>query len=355
MATLRETFTYNIIGKDSGKTYATLNFQDLKGDIQSRISKLSSDELTNLVLFNTTFDNEEELIIYLLDLLAQKGNYISTDNEDIKLEFDEVTYKKDDLVGTYPLQITYKNDIETLFFTESELRISNNDFKNSLFGLLKLAYYVNSITESQGMLSEEEAASKGLWRLYNLYNDFISLANAKGYNEAKGYIEALYRGLTYDNSLNINLTEIRKLYFGLDDKVNRNYQSKPTQGQIDVVSSIRKYLVKFFKSNTIDFKKLTKAYYSEYGSISDELFNEVDLIVKSGPYYNDGFDKDMYNSLSKKDKIKYVYNFLQGLSRRGELNLSSTNHRYIIKMLSSINYIKEIKSKEESESFERDR
>ena len=184
-------------------------------------------------------------------------------------------------------------------------------------------------------------------QLYILYNDFINLSKARGYNEAKSYIEAIYRGLTYNNFLNSYYKEIKDLYLLLDEKVNRHYLSKPSQSQIEVVSNIRKYLLKLFKTNQFDFSKLSKAYYTGYGTLAEDLFSEIDLIIKSGPCFNDGFDRDFYNSLSRTDKIKYAYNFFLTLYQRGELYLSTNNHRHLIKMLTIVEKLSELQSKEE--------
>ena len=347
MAALKETFSYDIIDKKTGNVFARLRYQDLKNDIQLRISKLNNDELISLIMFNMSFLSKEDLIKYFTNVLNKNIGDNIIIAEDIDIVFNQEIYKKDNLESRSSLPMVFKDSIDNLFDNNTDLKLSNNDFKNSLFGLLKISYQINLKAEQQGMITEDEVTAKKLEKLFILYNDLINLSKARGYNEAKSYIEAIYRGLTYNNFLNSYYKEIKDLYLLLDEKVNRHYLSKPSQSQIEVVSNIRKYLLKLFKTNQFDFSKLSRAYYTGYGTLAEDLFSEIDLIIKSGPCFNDGFDRDFYNSLSRTDKIKYAYNFFLTLYQRGELYLSTNNHRHLIKMLTIVEKLSELQSKEE--------
>ena len=78
-------------------------------------------------------------------------------------------------------------------------------------------------------------------------------------------------------------------------------------------------------------------------------------MIKSGPCYNDGFDRELYGSLSKTEKIKYAYDFFLNLNRRGELYLSTNNHRHLIKMLVIVEKLEELSTKEEEKTYQRER
>ena len=355
MAALKEKYSYDIVGEESNKIYTRFYYQDIKNDIQSCLSKLSNDDLISCVMFNLSFENESDLCCFFADLCIKQDIDVIPTDENIKIVFNQMMYKKEELQSIYSLPLVFKNDLSQLFDVESDLELNINDFRKPLFGLLKLSYIANVKTDSLGMLSLDELKEKNLLKLYQLYNDLSMLEQTNRYNEAKSLVEAIYRDLNIVELPESNLNEINNLYSALDDRVNRIYTNKPTQEQIDIVKNVKKYLLSLKRSNIINFNKLSKASYSGYGVYSEDLYREIDTIVMNGPCYNDGFDRELYKTLSKKDKIKYAYNFFLILNRRGELDTSNFNHRYLIKLLSMINSIKETNEKENKDSFQRER
>ena len=130
MAALKETFSYDIIDKKTGNVFARLRYQDLKNDIQLRISKLNNDELISLIMFNMSFLSKEDLIKYFTNVLNKNIGDNIIIAEDIDIVFNQEIYKKDNLESRSSLPMVFKDSIDNLFDNNTDLKLSNNDFKN---------------------------------------------------------------------------------------------------------------------------------------------------------------------------------------------------------------------------------
>ena len=89
MAALKETFSYDIINKKTGNVFARLRYQDLKNDIQLKISKLNNDELISLIMFNISFLSKEDLIKCFTNVLNKNIGDNIIIAEDIDVVFNQ--------------------------------------------------------------------------------------------------------------------------------------------------------------------------------------------------------------------------------------------------------------------------
>lgn len=383
MAQFKETYGYVVVGEKTGNIIKYFDYSDLEENISSSLNdqvkkQLSKDKFTNCVIFNSSFNSFDEFTYYFLDLMIKKDlTELLPKDENITVKFVHKTKKTSDKRGEltkgsildnlsdgghfYTLPIIFHHELQLFLSDETDYQFYN-DLRNPLFGLIKCAYKLEKDTSNLGMLSKEEAISKNVGSLYNLYNDLNLLRKSASYTESKGLIDTIYRNLLKNKISGLDYPELDAMFDNLDNKVNRNYKGKATEEQINIVSNIRKHFIELYKSNMIDFNRLYWSYYDNRRVIAKNLFNYIDVLVKNGPYYYDSFDRNIYKSLNEIDKIRYIYEFFTKLRGKGELSninisghtLYEYNHKLLLKLLDTLyEYSTEQSVQEVDKDFQR--
>lgn len=375
MAQVKDSYGYAVLGEKTGKL---IKLFDLDAVIKhSPGLKKFGDECVTCALFNANFSSIDDFNYFFFDLLIKTGleERIPSD-EGIIVKFYHKTKKvnnnKEMIINNfdpnfkdgylYVLPVLLKQDYDAILSSDGNSSNVISDIRNPLLGLIKLGIILGENCDKSVMISKDFAISKNIGHIYDIYNDLELLRNSKSYNESKGLLETIYRNLVKNKYSQVDYLKVADMFELLDDKINRNYQTKATDEQIKIVSDIRKYFLKLFKE--FDFSCLRFSHYDKSEDLFKDVFNYIDSLVKNGPYYYDNFDKDIYNNLSNTNKLKFIYEFFSRLKFKGELSgvnlygksITSFNNSFLTKLMDTISLIKENnKEKTLDNSFQRDR
>lgn len=352
MAALKENFGYALVDARTDKVVRFINFSTIQNDVRNYIKSSSFytrtyTEGATYLLFNSLFDDNFDLTMWLIDVLEKKGvddpklktvlytkTYYATerDKRGLKDLTNEYITSSNSKMHHYEIPILYEYDLKSDEKDEKHI-VSRKDLLDPFMTNVRICFELACKAFKVQYFSKEEANNKGLAEEYKIYEVCKALEDV---NSPTGVLKIYNIIVPYllfnpEKIKGINFEDLKNNLKKYSLSVNE-YNNHFSKEEIEEMKNLKKYLLNIRKF--IDFSSLKEETANEYGEIFNKAFNSIDTMYRVIVRSNKGnenikYDPSENKNYTKLEQITEIYKYFDSLKRKGEFTINDdVNYAY---------------------------
>ena len=307
MATLKENFGYALTSAKTGKVVRIINVPEIITEMRKELKNNSnfkgsySDNVVT-ILFNSMFEDNFDLAIWLVNTIEAKGIEDNMLNEVVGVKFYFASDKA--LDGYQTLNNRFLQHIQTKrVYSELPLiysfdfkmdnddqshAIMQKDLLNPFIGILKLGEQTKCTSEKKKIPLDRLKTDKDLYSLYLLLSSGKKVSS-KSLDDVKNALSVIntYICNNYQDIKGLNYSEFEEKLLKYNE-VLLNIEKPASKEHMEIIKDYRNYVISVVKN--ISFEKLYEVITSEYYPLFQKVLSYVSSLYINNTRYEDDND-----------------------------------------------------------------